>query len=142
MHIINGDLGTSFLYFLVEPSKVAKGMIVRLFLIDSLQCSYKLKNSVTLEKWQVVNLKGFTNFCPHPHPPFSLFYKQEDPSIFFDKLIYKIISPWKTLKKIRIKIKESTNQKKLHIRFFLAWLAVSHSTLSKQSRKASIAKLI
>lgn len=29
MHIINGDLGTSFLDFLVEPSKVAKGMIVR-----------------------------------------------------------------------------------------------------------------
>lgn len=28
MHIINGDLGTSFLDFLVEPNKVAKGMIV------------------------------------------------------------------------------------------------------------------
>lgn len=29
IHIINGDLETSFLDFLVEPSKVAKGMIVR-----------------------------------------------------------------------------------------------------------------
>lgn len=51
MHIINGDLGTSFLDFLVEPNKVAKGMIVCQFLIDSFQCSCKLKNSVTLQKW-------------------------------------------------------------------------------------------